>query len=178
MLLLLYHSLLFCSDIHYGLPSNLSLKAFRDKKMRLEPHENCLRLPKGKDKGVVRRGYVWLEKKEQGTDTVPTHPFILWFVKQDEKGYKIIPACFNGWFPTNPTVLPFIRTKPMTIFSAHFGMISNSSPSSATCKENNTLDPLITCLRILISFRTINGCVQCFSTSLCSPTKRLLIQSY
>jgi hypothetical protein len=42
------------------------------------------------------------------------------------------PASSMGWLPTTPTVLPFMRAKPMTMFLAASGMISNMVPSSTT----------------------------------------------
>ena len=42
------------------------------------------------------------------------------------------PAFWLGWFPTTPTVRPFIRAKPTTMFLAYKGIISKNSPSSTT----------------------------------------------
>ncbi len=42
------------------------------------------------------------------------------------------PAACLGLFPTTPTVLPFIRPKPVMRFLAYKGISSKKSPSSTT----------------------------------------------
>ncbi len=45
-----------------------------------------------------------------------------------------LPAACLGLLPTMPTVLPFMRPKPVTMFFAKRGMISKKSRSSTTPK--------------------------------------------
>ena len=83
-----------------------------------------------------------------------TFPFAKTLLIQDIMSNK--PAADFGWFPTTPTVLPFILANPTTILLAQSGIIWKNSLSSTVYNQISILNvnwfvyKIVVCMLILV----------------------------